>query len=390
MNATTSASVAAGRPRAAWLGAILAVIALAGCSTTQGGSSVSVTGQTLAIYASQPPGGAGGQTAVDVLDAEHLAFQRNGSTIGKFHLQFFKLHGAELSDNARTAIQNKSAIGYLGELQPGTSQLSLQITNELDLLQVSPTDTAVYLTQPTAAVSGAPSTYYPSRSNYHETFARVVPTTAQEAKAVVAEMQTLHLSKLYVASDGSPYGASIALEVRQDAPSHGLTLVSGAAAADAVFYGGSPGSAARTALDQAATQSPSAKLFAPSALYDDTFVAGLSAAVQKNLYVSSPGFAPSTLTAAGRQFLLAFRSMFGHVPAPEAIFGYEAMSALLAVLKEAGSNANNRAVVVADFRSLHDRQSVLGTYSITGGDTSIAPFVFASPHAGRLVPHSQG
>ncbi len=379
----------AGRPAAAWLGAIAAVILFAGCSTTPGASSVSVTGQTLAIYASQPPGG-GGQIAADVIDAEQLAFQRNGSSIGRFHLQFTKLHGAELSDNARTAIQNKTAIGYLGELAPGTSEMSLPINNELDLLQVSPTDTAVYLTQPTAAVSGAPSNYYPSRSNYHETFARVVPTTAQEAKALVVEMQTLHLSRLYVGSDGSPYGASIALEVRQDAPSHGLTLVSSATAADAVFYGGSPGSAARAALDQAAAASPDAKLFAASALYDDAFVAGLSAGAQKNLYVSSPGFSARTLTPAGRQFVAAFRSAFGHVPAPQAIFGYEAMSALLAVLKEAGANANNRAVVVADFRSLHDRQSVLGTYSITGGDTSIAPFIFASPHAGRLVPLPQG
>ena len=53
-------------------------------------------------------------------------------------------------------------------------------------------------------MSGSPSTFYPSRSTYHETFARVVPTTAQEAEAITAEMHSLGLTKLYVADDGSP------------------------------------------------------------------------------------------------------------------------------------------------------------------------------------------
>ena len=55
---------------------------------------------------------------------------------------------------------------------------------------------------------------------------------------------------------------------------------------------------------------------------------------------------------------------------PQAIFGYEAMSAVLAVLKQAGTGAGSRATVVSDFRTLHDRQSVLGTYSISSGDTT--------------------
>jgi ABC-type branched-subunit amino acid transport system substrate-binding protein len=379
------------RPRAAWLGAAFAALALvlAGCSTATN-SAVTVSGGTLTIYAGQPPSGSGGQAATDALDAEQLALRQTGSKVGKFTVKLVPLHGAEISANARAAVQDSSAIAYLGELVPGTSQVSVQITNELGLLEVSPADTAVYLTQPTSAVSGAPSTFYPSSSTYHETFARVVPNTAQEAKALVAEMQRLHLSKLYVASDGRPYGASVALEVRQDAPSKGLSLVPSAAGADAVFYGGEPGTAATTALDQAAAASPSAKLFAASALYDDAFVAGLSSAAQQNLYVSSPGFTSGALTPAGKQFVSAFTSTYGHAPAVQAIFSYEAMSALLAVLKQSGANAGNRAVVVNGFRTLKNRQSVLGPYSIVGGDTSIAPFVIARPAGGKLVPRTQG
>ncbi len=372
------------RPRAVTACGLVSALAIAGCST-QTNSAVTVSGKTLTIYAGQPPGAAGGQTAADVLDAEQLALKQAGTSVGKFTVKLVTLHGKEISDNARTAVQDSSAIAYLGELDPGTSQDSVQITNELGLLQVSPTDTAAYLTQSVPGVSGSPSTFYPSRSSYHETFARVVPSTAQEATAITSEMHALGLSKLYVSDDGGDYGATIAGEVRTDAGKAGMSVVSGASGADAVFYGGNDTAAATRALDQAAGASSSAKLFASSALYSDAFASGLSAAAQSNLYVSSPGFTSSTLSAGGKQFESAFQSAYGHAPVPQAIFGYEAMSAVLSVLKEAGANAGNRAVVVGDFRSLHDRQSVLGTYSITSGDTSIAPFVFGRPQGGKLV-----
>ena len=371
------------RPRAATACGLLAALALAGCAT-QTNSAVIVSGKTLTIYASQPPGVAGGQTAADVLDAEQLALKQAGTTVGKYTVRLVTLHGQEISDNARSAVQNSSAIAYLGEIEPGTSQDSVQITNELGLLQVSPTDTAAYLTQAVPVVSGSPTVFYPSRSTYHETFARVVPSTTQEAAAITAEMHSLGLTKLYVADDGSSYGATIVSEVRADAGKQGLSLVSAAASADAVFYGANNTARATRALDQAAAAG-TAKLFAPSALYDDAFVARLSAAAQKNLYVSSPGFTPATLSPAGQQFVTAFHGAYGRVPVPQAIFGYEAMSAVLAVLKQAGVDAASRAVVVSDFRALHNRQSVLGTYSISSGDTSLAPFVFGRPRGGRLV-----
>ena len=371
--------------------AVLGALGLAGCGTTTN-SAVNISSGTLDVYVSHPPGGAGGQTAADVLDAETLAFQHTGARIGNFTVKLVAATGKELSDNARLAVQDGSAIAYLGEIAPGTSQVSVEINNELGLLEVSPTDTAAYLTQSTPAVSGAPGQYYPSSSSYHETFARVVPTTAQEAKAIVAEMRALHRSRLYVGSDGQPYGASIAAEVKQDASGAALSVAASPSAADAVFYGGNDAAAATRALDAAATANPSAKLFVPSALYEDSFAARLSAAAQKSLYVSSPGFAPGSLSPAGQQFQTAFRSAYGHAPVPEAIFGYAAMSALLAVLKEAGKAAGNRATVVSDFRSLKDPpDSVLGTYSIVGGDTTLtAPFVFARAQSGRLVPLPPG
>ena len=100
-------------------------------------------------------------------------------------------------------------------------------------------------------------------------------------------------------------------------------------------------------FDKASAANPSVKLFAPSALSDPSFARGLSATV-RHLYVTAPGFLGQDLPATGSKFVSDFTDKYGHAPDPQAIFGYEAMSAVLAVLREAGSNANNRSTVVHD------------------------------------------
>jgi ABC-type branched-subunit amino acid transport system substrate-binding protein len=366
-----------------------AALTLAGCgtATTGGTSAVTVSGKTLTIYASQPPGGAQSQPASDILTAEKLAFSQSGGKVGSYTIHFKVLTGAKLSDNARTAVEDQKSIAYLGELVPGTSQVSVQILNQQGLLEVSPADTAVYLTQPVPPVSNTTDTFYPAHATYKQTFARVVPNSGPEAKAVVQELGAEHVTSLFVADDGQLYGAALALEVRNAAKTAGVTLATSAAGAGAVFYGGSVANApvATRFLDQTASASPKAKLFVPSGLYDSSFVAGLSAGAQARLTLSSPGFLPKDLTGDGPAFASTFRTDYGHAPAPQAVFGYEAMRAVLATLAQAGTAANNRAVVVAGFRSLKRTSgSALGAYSISGGDPSIAPFVFA--HIGSRPP----
>jgi ABC-type branched-subunit amino acid transport system substrate-binding protein len=370
--------------------ALGAALVLAGCgtSTTGGNSTVIVSGKTLTIYASQPPGSAHSQPEADILAAEQLAFAQSGGKVGPYTIRFKVLDGAKLSDHARTAIEHPSAIAYLGELVPGTSQISVEIVNQQGLLEVSPADTAVYLTQPIPPVSSTLTTFYPGHATFKETFARVVPNSGREAKAIVGELGAEHVTSLYVADDGQRYGAALALEVRNAAKAAGLTLATSASSAGAAFYGGSVANRAAAArwLDQTASASPSAKLFVPSGLYDSAFVASLSPAAQQRLVVSSPGFQAKDLNSDGKAFLSSFRSAYGHDPAPQAVFGYEAVQAVLAVLHEAGSAINSRAVVAYDFRNLKNRSSPIGTYSINGGDPSIAPFVFARVRSGGLVP----
>ncbi len=229
------------RGRAPWFCASLGALALAlsGCSSTapKSNSAVTVTGSTLDVVAAQPPGDPS-HVDKDVLAGEQLALKQAGGKAGPFTIDLRVAHGNEVSASARSAVEDKKAIAYIGEIAPGTSGVSLQITNQVGLLQLSPTDTAVYLTQATPGVHDSPGHYYPASGTFQRTFARVVPTTAQEAKALVADMPALHVSKLYVTSDGTAYGNSVADEVRQDARAAGLTLASAPSGADGIFYGG--------------------------------------------------------------------------------------------------------------------------------------------------------
>lgn len=366
----------------------LAALVIAGCATGASASTSSVTakGSTLTIYLSAPAGYSADPALLDIVDAERLAFAaRARQAQAHFHLRLRVVSAATVSDNARTAIQDRSAIAYLGELIPGSSGATIGITNALDLLQVSPSDTALELTQRTPAIPGAPKSYYESLSAYGKTFARVVPNSAQEARADAAELARLGVRSVYITGDGSPYSIAFAYALRHDLPA-GVTVDHSAVGAGAIFYTGvSPALAARDFAAGAAA-SPNAILFGTSPLALQGGLGALGRSLARHVYVSQPGFLGADAPAAARAFASAFAKVYGHVPATEAVFGYEAMSAVLRAIEQAGAHANDRATVIKDFFHLHVASSVLGSYAIdAGGDTSIHPFVVDRIRAGQLV-----
>jgi branched-chain amino acid transport system substrate-binding protein len=376
------------RRMVAGVASLLLAALVAGCAAASN-QTVTVAGKSLTLYVSAPPGAASDPQAQDVLSAEQLAFSQKHDEISGFSLKLVTLNTGKLSDHARTAISDTHAIAYVGEVLPGDSADTLGITNDQDLLQVTPTDTALELTQATPAVPKAPGLYYESLKSYGRTFTRVVPNSAREAKAQLQEMSTLGVKQLYVTSDGSPYGKAIAQAVRSDASGSGVTIASAASGADGAFVGAAdPAFAARTFVSLAGSR-PSIKLFGPSALATPALTAGLASATGKlNLYLSSPGFLTKELSPSGQKFVTDFSTAYGHAPAPSAIFGYEAVSAILDILHQAGNAANNRSTVVKDFLAIRNRDSVLGTYSITQatGDTNLGAYVFLRLHGSALVP----
>jgi branched-chain amino acid transport system substrate-binding protein len=363
------------------------VTSAASCSSTAKSNGSTVSGTTLAIYESVPPGQVSQETQ-DVLSAEQLAFRQAGARAGKYTLKLVRERGSELSANARRAIVDKTTIAYLGEIAPGASADTLGITNAEDVLQVSPTDTAVELTRSTPAISNTPDRYYESLGANGRTFARVVPTDAVEARAVAARMQAMGIRNVYVASDATPYGA--ALKAAFASAARGALPTTSSPSADAVFYAGNSATAAAAVFNRAVSSNPKVALFAPSALAENSFAGSLSSAAQRNLYVSSPGFTSSDLTPRGRQFVSAFTTAYGHAPAPQAIFGYAAMAAVIHALQRAGDAANSRSTVVHDFFAIRNLDSVLGSFSIDkNGDTNVTAVVISRVKHGKLVPQTE-
>ena len=375
--------------------------ALAACGATTA-TTTTITGSTLTIYASLPLNGPESSEAHDVLDAEQLALKQEGGKIGRYTIDLIALNDATgsgwspklIADNARTVIQRDNAVAYIGEIDPNASAQAIPITNADDLLQVSPYDTAIALTQATKAVSGSPDNYYESFSTYGRTFGRVVPDDTDQAKADLQEMQSLGVKKLFIAEDGNAYGDAIALAVDEDASRYGITTTtpssstSGLASsgADALFYGGAASSKAVQVFNTAASADPHLKLFGPGALYTSSFVSGLSAPAQSATILSEPGLTGAELPAEGKAFLRAFKAAYGHAPWTQAIFGYAAMQVVLRTLHAAGANVDQRAADIDNFFSVKNISTALGTMSINkDGDTSLAPYIFSRVKGGKLV-----
>jgi len=368
--------------------ALAAVVAGCTASGSSGGSSsVIAKGHVLTIIVSEPSDLRLNPVAQDVVDAEELAYHQEFHQVTDYTLQLARVRLPVLSDNARRAIQDQSAIAYLGELAPGSSEQTVGITNAQQLLQVSPTDTALELGQTTSAVPGGPQHFFESWSTYGRTFGRVVPTSAQEAQAIVAQMASMGAGSVYVADDGSNYGRSIAAAVKADAGPKSIKISSTEQSASAIFYGGQSPTAAASFFNSAAASYPTSLLFGSSSLDTPAFLSTLTPAV-KHLYISTPGIWPeAALSADGRSFMTAFARAYGHQPASQAIFGYAAMSAVLHVLAQAGRAADNRQTVARDFMRLNLTSSVLGPYKIdSAGNTSLDSFVLNRLSGGALVP----
>ena len=104
--------------------------------------------------------------------------------------------------NARTAVQDSSAAGYIGELDSEPTRASVPITNHAGMLQVSPGAGGVDFTRPAAGYPDSPDRYRPSGDR---NFARTVPADDVVVRAAADWASELGVKRLMVISDGTPF-----------------------------------------------------------------------------------------------------------------------------------------------------------------------------------------
>jgi branched-chain amino acid transport system substrate-binding protein len=389
--------------------AIAAALAISACggsdSDTSGGST------TLTIYSSFPLQGSSRPQSEAMVNGATMALEEADGRAGKFKVRYESLDDStaqagkwepgQVSSNARKAIQDDSAIAYIGESNSGATVLSLPITNDAGLLQISPSSTYVGLTRSEGAAPGEPDKYYPSGKR---TFGRVMPPDHVDAQAQVAYQKELGCQTLYVLNDKETYGKGVADLVAASAPSLGIQVLGNdgldikaanyravaqkikSSGADCMFYGATTANATTIVWKDVNVANPDMKLFGPAGMADSAFTGEIPESAQRMTYLTSPTIDPKLYPPAGQAFFKAYTKRFGQEPESYAIYGYEAMKLALTAVEQAGAKGNDRQAVIDAFFKIRNRESVFGRYSIDpNGDTTLSTYGGNVVKDGQLV-----
>jgi len=377
---------------------------LAGCGRKSAAQDNTVAGTTLTIYGSAPLHGASRFTGRAVLRGAELALAQAHGRIGDYRIVFKPLDDStsqrdqwdpgQTTANARIAVKDPTTIGYIGEFNSGASAISIPILNRFMIPQISAASTAVGLTSGEAgAAPGEPEKYYPTGLR---TFARVIPNDLVQSRVQVKLQASFDCRKTYVVDDGEVDGEDMAYSFELVARSAGLDVVgvqsflrnatsytafaAGVAhsGADCVLISAIPDTGAMAVTRAIAAALPRAKLFGSSGLAESTFTdpaqGGIPLVLDPRIRLTAGTLNSRAESPAARAFYAAYTRRYGLVQ-PSAVYGYEAMSLMLASISAAtdrGHQPARRSKVLAAIFGTRNRQSVLGTYSIDrNGDSSI-------------------
>ena len=324
---------------------------LGGCGG--GDEPTRIEGSTATVYSSAPRHGVSAAAGRAVAAGERRALAEAGGRAGGLRIRLRELpttvdaadhpwDPALVSTNAHRAADDPSAIAYLGELDYGASAVSLPITNDAGLLQVSPGDGLTSLTRrPPGRPRAGPERYYPSDGR---SFVRVGPSDLDEAEWLVERVRAGGDLRLATVFDREIYGRELAGQIATLARRAGIEPVASEefrgeldqipeiarelaeARPDAVIYLGVAQPGTGPLLGEIGAALPSAPLFASSGVL----------AAQERLTVPADA---ARIEAVGPAL------------APERA-GFEAMRVVLDSVEEGG---RNRQRVIAAALRLRDQ-----------------------------------
>jgi branched-chain amino acid transport system substrate-binding protein len=380
------------------------VAACGSSSSSKGGATSKISGTSLTVYSSLPEQGASGGQAKSIENGAKIAVENKGGKVGKYTVTYKPLDDSLAStgaadegkgaQNARTAVQDKSAIGYVGEYNSGISKVTIPILNKAGITQISPANTYVGLTSDAPGhESGEPDKYYPTGKR---TYARVVPKDTIQSAAMVTAAKEDGCKSIHVFNSKTTYSAGLAKNIELVAPKLGGIKIEGNDAydpkapnyrsiasgvkADCVIQTGEIEQNGVQVMKDVAAADKGVKLYGAdgiclNASADPT--KGIPPALAAQFKCTIATLDPKTFGPEGKKFFADYKKKYNEPhPDPYAIYGYESMALLLDSVEKAasGGSLTRQAVTDAVF-STKDRDSVLGKYSIDqNGDTTLTDY----------------
>ena len=374
---------------ARWLVAVALLALVSGCGSES--EPEAPRDGPLTVYSSLPRTGIQARQAAAVLAGQRLALREADGRAGGREVRLVELDSAGGEDgpwdpdaieaNADRAVDDDSAVAYLGELDLGASAVSVPVTNAGGLLQVTPGDGLPSLTVPDPGGGGeSPVRYYPEGNR---TFVRVVPHAGLQAQVLVAWARERGARSIAIVRDDGVFGRELAnwtLEMAQRArlPAEAERIGAGAddyegVARDvaerrpgAVIYTGQAGEDTDLAVAALRRALPSTPLLATSAVTADP---------PDGVDFVDPRLPASEYGARARRVL----RRLGRDPG--VLYGYQAMRVVLDAVERGG----DRAAVLRAAAGPRRVDELLPPYFVgPGGDVATAVFGAYRSAGGRV------
>jgi branched-chain amino acid transport system substrate-binding protein len=390
---------------------LLAVLALAlgGCL---GGEErpTRIEGGKVTVYSSLPRHGVSAAAAEAVAAGQRLALEEAGGRAGDLEVELVELDSSEpdellwdpdvVSLNAQEAADDPRAIAYIGELDYGASAVSVPITNNAGLLQVSPLDGLTSLTRaPLGRPRAGPERYYPEGER---SFVRLVPPDELLAEVLLARARETGARRVAVLYDGEIHsrelGGILQALARRDGPQpveaqeyrgrvDEIPDVVRDVAEDrpgVLLYAGIAGPGTGRILAQVDRELPGVPVYATVGMLARDPEVPIPAA-PASVDALTPVPPAAELPPEGRELLARLRETRSPAVArAEALYGYEAMRVVLDAIRAAG--ADRARVIDEALRIRQRRGSPLGTYRIRAtGEVETTRFALHALRDGRFT-----
>lgn len=354
---------------------------------------------TIKLYSSWPLTGSSEQIGGDAVEAVKMALADFGLAAGGFALDYEALDdgiaanngswdGPTEANNATTAVNNADCMVYMGTYNSGAAIISIPITNEAGMAQISYANTYVGLTRALEGVTseGEPDIYYASgKRNYMRT---VVADDIQGTAAALWAYNENGNRKAYVLHDNQPYGKGVANVFQIEFAKLGgevlgfegyvadagdyQSLMAGIAdqEPDIVYLGAIVNLNASKLLIDLRDVMPvdQVTFLGPDGLINADFVSGAGEAAQ-GAYITFGGVPARYLEGAGVDYFTRMSATIGHEPDAYASYAYETTVVVIQAIDKAG--VKDRTAILDAMFATTDFQSLLGgSWSFTEtGDT---------------------